>query len=184
MEYITKTNAIQEYFLSSEDLSQLNGVEKRNPHGRKYPMTLYAKDEIMELLKYKYNTHSIEIVEEKLLELKKNKESRKQSRRNAIIEKRNKRKEQLTFELQKVGLHLREDSKLCQRFIDGSIKDKSIPWIVHRMCQVKYLYDYCHMKDRLREFKHTHGYIYFEEMEDIILQEIGGYPNVFPWIHS
>ena len=182
MNYITKTSAINDYFLSNDDLSKLNGIEKCNPFRRSDTMTLYLKDDIYEYLKTKYDTNFKEYVEEKLEELRKEKELRKKSRQLSIQNKKDKRKYELTNELQKHGLELRNDSKLCQGFIDGSIKDKKIKWIVNRMCQVKYLYDYCNMDNRLQEFKNKYCYFSFYETEKIILTEINGYPTTFPWL--
>lgn len=55
--------------------------------------------------------------------------------------------------LNKYKLQLREDSKLCQGYIDGTIKDWTIDQIVERMCQMRFLYEYCDMDDAYQEAK-------------------------------
>ena len=55
------------------------------------------------------------------------------------------RKNKLEQRLKSRGLEFRTDSALCTKYIDGNT-DLHIDFIVERMCQMKYLYEYCNMK--------------------------------------
>ena len=55
------------------------------------------------------------------------------------------RKKELEKKLQSRGLEFRLDSALCSKYVDGTT-DLHIDFIVERMCQMKYLYEYCNMK--------------------------------------
>jgi len=92
------------------------------------------------------------------------------------INQKEKRKKKLKQVLKNSGLELRSDSKLCGGYIEGKIKDKTIPEIVERMCQVKYLFDYCDMK------KYLHKYHNFDKSERKILKKYGEYPDEWPWL--
>lgn len=104
----------------------------------------------------------------------------------------NKRKKEIVLALAKVGLKLRTDSKLCRAYIElgyGDLQD-----IVSRMCEMKYLYEYSNMRDELNKVElaqinlYEAGYIpdcsVFEEAEDNILNSIGGYPDIWPWLET
>ncbi len=98
------------------------------------------------------------------------------------------RRKKLIDALNDVDLELRSDNKLCTRFItDKEIreytfytKEEKINAIVSRMCQVKYLYDYCYMEDimnaitTIRRTKNIFGI--FEYAEKIIM-ETKSYPK-------
>ena len=121
-----------------------------------------------------------------------------------------KRRKELTDAFQAAGLQLRHDSKLCQRYIDGleikphgNVTEWTVSAIVRRMSELKYLYKYCYMKQRLDE---EHDYLranpdkyqenleniknadhpvetIFDRVEKTILDELGGYPPTWPWLH-
>lgn len=94
--------------------------------------------------------------------------------------------------MNKYKLTLRNDSKLCTGYINGTIKDLTCKQIAVRMCQMKYLYDYCHMNDCCEEAyesqqeEYRAGYLpdctVFEQAELIALHKYGNYPNVWPWL--
>ena len=104
-----------------------------------------------------------------------------------------KRKELLIKALNKVGLELREDSELCKKYISGENKNNK-KLVVERMCQMKYLFEYCHMDECKQEAHNNYietinlGYFpdcsVFEEAEMIALKKYsnGKYPIVFPWM--
>jgi hypothetical protein len=76
---------------------------------------------------------------------------------------------------------------LCQKYIDGTIKDYTLDGVVKRMCQMKYIYDYCHMDDCFDIAKERYGGYCFnihDEAEDIALElhSNGKYPKEWPWI--
>lgn len=62
----------------------------------------------------------------------------------------NMRRNNLIDALQEYKLELRDDSKLCHGYINGTIKTHTIPQIVERMCQMKFLYEYCDFDNFLR----------------------------------
>ena len=81
-------------------------------------------------------------------------------------------------------MELCSDSKLCEGYIDGTIKDWTVEKIAERMCQMKYLFDYAGMEYQKEEFEN--GYFpdmtVFEQAEDSALRKIGGYPKKWPWL--
>jgi hypothetical protein len=189
MDYLTKTDAKKDYFLTDSELLTIESIQKPNPYRKRTMMTLYKKNDIIEYLKYKYDTSSFTTVEEKISELKSRKESRTKARMLTLQNKRNNRKYELCNELAKYGLRFRTDSKLCQGYIDGTIKDKSLEWICQRMCQMKYLFEYCHIDQEIQKVKQEKyfddEYMYespFDIAEERILNRIQKYPDVYPWI--
>ena len=100
------------------------------------------------------------------------------------------RRKELITELAKYKLKLRSDSKLCKNYIRSA--DNSITYVVRRMCEMKYLFDYCDMRKELESVEKEHiqtlewGYIpdagVFQEAEANIIERIGSYPGVWPWM--
>lgn len=97
------------------------------------------------------------------------------------------RKDELTEELNKFGLNLREDSILCRKYIqqdEGDLED-----IVERMCEMKYLHEYTNFKtikqQVYEEFVKEEFYIgdgnVFREAESRTISE-NPYPEIWPWI--
>ena len=134
-------------------------------------------------------------IEDKLKELELLKADKSHKIANTKTVKKNTRKEQLVNALNEYKLKLRADSKLCTGYIDGTIKEYSIQQIVNRMCQMKYLYDYCDMDGAYDEAKQSQreeinaGYFpdcsLFDEAEMIALHKNGGkYPAVYPWMKA
>ena len=90
--------------------------------------------------------------------------------------------------LELAGLELRQDSKLCEKYINNG--DGEIEFIVQRMCQMKFLFEYCDMRNVLKKVEQEHveileeGYFpdcsVFVEAEDRVL-ETNNYPDIFPW---
>jgi hypothetical protein len=105
---------------------------------------------------------------------------------------RQKRKQRLVLALEKAGVTLREDSKLCTAYINGTESD--LPFIVKRMCQMRYLYDFCKMLE-CKNIVYKEQYLPLKEMglfpdgtvfsfaEEMALQKYsnGKYPDIFPW---
>lgn len=98
---------------------------------------------------------------------------------------------ELEAELNKKGIKFRPDSALCAKYINGD-KDLTLDYVVQRMCEMKYLYEYCNMK-LIREQVYmdyvNSGYVKNYEgtittqAEKIALQTYsnGTYPDIFPW---
>jgi len=61
---------------------------------------------------------------------------------------------------------VRAYSTLCENYIKGKNKDLSLEWIANRMCEMKYLHEYCNIddymddaydiyKDEYKDFEHS-----------------------------
>jgi hypothetical protein len=120
---------------------------------------------------------------------------------------RRERQQQVITALQDAGLELRSDSKLCQKYIDG--EPVNLADVVKRMCQMRYLYDYCNMNecrniaynkykksqyneydrydryddDGDNDYDERPQYTVSDMAEKIALQKYsnGKYPEIFPW---
>lgn len=185
---VTKTDCKKKYSLTDEDLGTLNEYVTKCPYGM---ATHYLKDQVLELASIKHNSNPDE-VENKIMEIKRVKAEERDKKKQI---KQNKRKEKLVSELRKVGLTLRDDSVLCQNYIDGD-DSEDLEWIIYRMCQMKYLYEYCNMdecKDEAyEEYCNIRAEGYYpdfkvsEKAEEIALKKYsnGKYPKVFPWLKN
>ena len=109
------------------------------------------------------------------------------------------RKEKLKNALIICGIKFRSDSKFCSKYIyDGDVKLKKV---VQRMCEMKYLYDYCNMRDILNNlYSRERSYRYKEDYDTYVqydheeifsraekqaLKKNGGvYPTIMPWMDS
>lgn len=190
---ITKTNAKKNYLFKDDDLIDLTSYEGKSSYG---PATYYTIEDLDVKACNKYNIHKDNIKEflsklhhEKAIKSKERKEKMLITKENKI----KKRREKLISELAKVKLQLRSDSVLCKKYIDGT-SEYDLEYIIERMCQMKYLFEYCHMDEckqiayeqQLEEF--NAGYFpdcsVFDEAEYIALKKYsnGKYPVVFPWL--
>ena len=64
------------------------------------------------------------------------------------------RKYQLTIELEKAGLELRDDSRLCSNYIVNN--EGNLTYIVERMCQMKFLFDHNEFYEYMDKAKDDH----------------------------
>lgn len=189
---LTKTDAKKDYFLKDVDLVNL---EAYRVSCRYNTATLYNKFAVMNIACIKYNT-TIENLEHSLSIMRVAKEEKSNARKakqiaakQALYEKRT---TELVSALEAMGLELRGDSKLCQMYLNG--ETSNLQYIVKRMCEMKYLYDYCHMNEcNALAYKQycddkKHGYWSGESVsemaEDIALRKYsnGRYPNSWPWM--
>lgn len=97
------------------------------------------------------------------------------------------RKKELVKALSEMKLELRSDSKLCKKYIDTG--DYDINYVVERMCQMKYLYEYCDFKKMLDAVSEDYNDDYenlgvFDKAEKLVLEEIGDYPDIYPWMNK
>jgi len=101
------------------------------------------------------------------------------------------RTKKLKLKLKKRGLGLRKDSALCSLYVNGKT-DLDINWIVQRMCEMKYLYEYCDMKNIksqvyndfvFNEYNKNYEGTISTQAEKLALEKHsnGIYPKVFPW---
>jgi hypothetical protein len=102
------------------------------------------------------------------------------------------RKQKLIEYLRARGLEFRTDSALCSKYIDGTT-EFDLDYIVQRMGEMKYLYEYCNMKRIKKQvyYKSVGSNKYKKnldsnvsiEAERIALNKYSGgkYPEKFPW---
>jgi hypothetical protein len=190
---ITKTNTKKNYFLTDDELVNLRAIHKNSSYG---PATYFTKRDILAFLCIKYNVDYDDILRH-VRELRKEKEEQKKERNIRAQEKKQKEKEKrrkkLIAALAEYKLVLRSDSVLCERYIDG-YSNFTLEEIVSRMCEMKFLYEYCHMdecrEEAYQENVETLRAGYFPDMtvsenaEYIALKKYsnGEYPRVFPWM--
>ena len=189
---ICTTKAKNTYFIKDSDIEDLDYMEGHT--GYSYGFYYYVT-EIKNVACRVHNT-TLENLPNVLARLQTEKTTRIERRKQNGIERRNtaseKRKTKLIKALNVMGLELRSDSNLCKKYIDGDVKD--LQGVVKRMCQMKYLYDYCHM-DECREIAYEQqcdelnaGYFpdcsVSDQAEGIALRKYsnGKYPDNWPWI--
>ena len=185
---ISKTNAIKDYLLVEEDLEEIEVYKGRRAYGRG-EAEFYLQEKIIELASSKYDTEPNNI-DDKIEEIKLEK---KNERYEKYRMNKNIRKDRLKKHLEKAGLELRNDSTLCRKYIDNE-DNLTIKPIVNRMCQMKYLFEYCNMDEckdeayeEYSEAKKNGYYLdssVFDIAEEIALRKYsnGKYPAVFPWL--
>jgi len=187
--YMTQTRVLDEYVLTLKDLKDVEFKSSRNAH--QSFSKLYLITTVKEIALKKHNIQNIE----DLVEIR-NKKILKKSIRSTKMKESvacaiNLRKTNLIKKLKELGLTLRNDSKLCTEYINGTLKDWTVEQIAHRMCQMKYLFDYCDMSQCLEQASKeqndelTAGYFpdmtVFDQAEYIALKN-KKYPTIFPWI--
>lgn len=187
---------ISDYFIDICDLDDCDVFYKN--FGRYGIGKLYRMSDVYRIFGETYDVDSSDkdAIKNKIEEIRKDKEIEKEKRRKTIAlnkkEKMDVKKKRLCTALNEHGLELRDDSKLCHGYIDGTIKGWTVSEIVQRMCQMKYLYDYCNMDacyekavDEQRD-ELAAGYFPdcspFEQAELIALENCGGYPKTWPWL--
>ncbi len=191
---ICKSLAKTKYFLTDADLTDLKSTKVKNPHYKSGPpMTLFCEKDIINIFCAKYEIETAEIPTQ-LTALEDRKEQASIKMAEARRRARAIRKEKLTEALAEYKLTIRTDSKLCQGYISGNIKESEWPIssIVQRMCHMKYLFDYCNMSQCItqayqeQEEEWEAGYKpdvpIFDHAEDIALRKHGPYPEQFPWM--
>ena len=107
-------------------------------------------------------------------------EYRKQRRVGLKLERRGK----LTLALEKCGLELRSDSRLCEMYININ-KERKLREVVHEMCIMQYLYNYTdYVREKGRLMFSTSPQERASVARSNILSELGEWPNPWPWISS
>jgi hypothetical protein len=152
------------YHLSDADLAELRTIETKNRLG--WASKLYIGGDLMSKYCQKYSVK--EYAANEITWLNPNPEK---TRRAA-----------LTIALSDNNMPLRDDSKLCQGYIAGSLTDWTINQIVLRMCQVKYLIEYwqeCFVEAKREVLAYESV---FDRAERIAMRRYGKYPDKFPWI--
>jgi hypothetical protein len=185
---ITKTDSKKNYYLKDDDIDNLISFTKKTRYG---PGTFFIKRDIINVFCNKYYTN-IDNYQSVLDTLKNEKNIKKQQRSEKKNNDKEKRKQMLIDGLNNRGISFREDSTLCQKFIDGD-KNLNINFVINRMCQMKYLFEYCHMNEckqqAYEEQKEELNAGYFpdisilDQAEYIALKKYSNnkYPEIFPW---
>jgi hypothetical protein len=190
---ITKTNAKKNYFLKDEDLDQIDKILGESSYGS---ATFFTKENIKNYICNKNNL-SFDDFDNFITNLNNEKNMKLEIKKNKSDEKKKilmqKNKDELIKALSKYKLELRDDSVLCQNYINGN-SEYSLEEIVRRMCEMKYLYEYCHM-DECKEIAYKEynaskkaGFYpvmsIFDHAEMMALEKYsrGKYPKVFPWL--
>ena len=175
---ITKTFAKTTYYLSDDDLVNLDYIQEKSREYHKLS-TYYNLSDIKEVFCNKYGIRQNQI-NKQLEDLSEQKDELKQERLNRKQEKIIIRQDKLIKALNKVGLELREDSNLCKEYINGSNENK-LKDVVDRMCQMKYLFEYCHMDECKKKVS---KYDNFNKAENLALKKYsnGNYPEKYPWL--
>jgi hypothetical protein len=142
--YICQTDARVKYLLTLKDLKNIPYVARRAlNYYSKSKIYLYRLKDIEDKSKDKYGGN-FETVKKQKEELRKMKEKQKENEKFD-------RKLKLTYELDKRGLELRDDSKLCDIFIEKGIEH------VHEICkEIDSLSDLIDMVEKMEfYYKHT-----------------------------
>lgn len=188
---ISKTRLLQDYILKIEDLDGLQSYCGKTAYG---DTTFYIKNDIMNCACNKYNTNIdnlyniIDNIKNEKLLIKQEKTKQKLLKKQI---KKESRKQKLIMALNAAGVQFRNDSKLCRLYIDDET-DYSLNDVVNRMCQMKYLYEYCNYAECKKivynqEKKNMNKYFIKPELNDLAeilaLNKYSNdkYPNIFPW---
>jgi hypothetical protein len=194
-----KTDIKNQYLMTEDELEDYECYIVKGRRG--YPdMTMYKISDVKDIfcMNYTIDRNDNVAIENKINELQADKQKKSLDRKEKINKRKmeisEKRKTKLVKVLKSYDLKLRDDSKLCNGYIDGTITDWGVDQIVQRMCQMKYLYDYCHMNDCYDEAYEDQqeeleaGYFpdctVIEQAELVALDKYSGnaYPNVWPWM--
>lgn len=178
--------------------NDIDNLEYYDYQGYRCSMKLYEVSDVKNVFCAKYyvnranNDEIIRIAQE--IKEEKIRSKTERSERIELKRKENmiKRKADLVKALSDYKLEFRNDSNLCSGYVDGSIKGWTVSRIVHRMCQMKYLYDYCDMDKYYEKAYKNHkeeikaGYYpdtsVSDDAEGMALKKAGGYPDVWPWM--
>lgn len=171
-------NIAEKYDLDSKELMKIWNTQNNNPQVNKTSKTNTKKTEKNKIL----NDKNFRAAEKAF-----------EAQDKYFLQQENKRRILLRKKLKEYDLDLRSDSRLCQKYIENEyIPAMNIDEVVQRMCQMRFLFDYCNMRQVLEKVGQEQyeeldaGYIpdvpVFEWAEFLILEEIKSYPTEWPWI--
>jgi hypothetical protein len=203
-EYLSKTKAKKEFFLLDEELDSLTSIKSGSS-------ILYLKKDIIDLAIEKYDLSTEPELSQYLLNLKNEKLQRvtnkqkdsKENHKKAVTKRLN----TLSKELTKLGIEnftyeLCLADQFSYDYVEGNMKygeqPKTAIQVARWIAQRKFLHEYTDY-DRLIEESRNYVFelaeeknmsyipdIYFrdikESCEKSILEKIGGYPSIFPWM--
>ena len=145
------------------------------------PKQKKKKVEFLDKMKILIEQYILKVKQERLRKLQEelDKSARKVTLINLLTEK---------------DLNLRSDSKLCQRYINHG--DEDVNYVVDRMCDMKYLFDYCDIRGRMEiiynkrrnecdylgfDYEYDYEYTIFEEAERWCWKNFKK-PETWPWL--
>lgn len=103
-------------------------------------------------------------------------------------EKRKLREINLEKAMAEYSMTIRSDSELCRNYTYHGEED--VNYVVIRMAQMKYLFEYCDFRKVLNNFKQKSrsdifgNFHVFDKAEKFVLEQIKEYPKVFPWLEN
>lgn len=171
---ITATDCKNEWYLNDKDLLNLNVISTYNKKYKKM-MRLFYKNEIIEYVLIKYGGSK------KFSEFINNKTNNKNKRILNKTDKINKRRELLIEKLKEHNLTLRNDSVVCDDYINGLRDD--IDKVIMIMVEMNYYMTKTNyksimnelMSDFKKDIRNNYGYLHPNEYSKIIKDEI---PNL------
>jgi DNA repair protein len=185
---ITKTTCKKEFCLSEKDLTGLDHVLSTNPYYRSSaPMMLFLESDIKEYAYDKYG--GVDGLQNKLKKRQESLEKRRQTKKNV----RENRKFEIQQELAMRGMNVRNDSKLCQGYINNTLDSRwTLEKVVDMMIEMKWLYEYTDYQQELDKqmnsyARHNHIPIYatYSYVEDDVRRHVlakNPVPHELPWI--
>ena len=191
---VTKTNAKKNYFLKDEDLDKIDKILGKTAYG---PTTYFTTDNLIKYLCDKHNLAPDQL-NDFIINLINQRNSKSNNRNKKIDEnkriKMEKRRSKLIEELNKFKVDLKDDSYLCQNYIEGKLQN-SLDDIVKRMCEMKYLFEYCHMDECIKIINDKYdsdssdsddsiNISIFDQAGNLALEKYsnGKFPVIFPWL--
>lgn len=181
---ISRTKSKRDYKLTDGDLTTIQMYEWTNKYGICNYYTMLDVETIA-AKKHGAPANEVKSVIEQI----------RQDRMKRCTETKEKRmrlrSDMLKQALNQMGVQLRSDSTYCKGYINGDVKDP-IDTIVNRMCQMKYLYEYCNMDECKEEVYLSYKDEYIEpfeisdEAERLALERYsnGKFPKIFPWLNK
>lgn len=175
---ITKTVAKSDYFLKDEDLVGVPFTQYMSRRYKKY-VTLYERKDIEQRAYAKWGGEVGFRAE------KKHREQRRTKRRNNKITRMDARRNELANALAVHGLRIRSDSRLCDNYIEGTLRGWSLEEVVTMCCMMNWLHtctDYAtRLEEEIYNCRQALGYCNIEETADdlrsqIISEHGGGQP--------
>jgi hypothetical protein len=183
--YISKTETFKIYPDANQDIHKtLNRITIKTGYGN--GMYFFRDDVWILLSTYQgFDMEAYQANENRKIQDKKRKKIELIEHIQQQDSLRQTRRKELKTALQNYGLKLRSDSRLCENYIYEG--DHDIDDVVERMCQMKYLFEYCNIRAKIKELKKKSYYIPNNELferaeEDILISQGGEYPEQWPWL--
>lgn len=145
--FISKTNVHSHYYFNDDDLAPLKIYYRETKYGT---ATCYYVNDLDALACKKYNIANKDDIPDTLQQIADDSAAVRAERAVIARQKRYvrqaKRKEKLVAALQAAGVPFRSDSQFSEMYIESK-RGVTLDRVVRRMSEIKYLYDYCHMKE-------------------------------------